>query len=46
MKPICFIAAREDSRGVPNKNIKFIAGKPLIAHTIEKAIKSKIFSNG
>ena len=45
MKPICFIAARAGSRGVPNKNIKIISGKPLIAHTIEKAIKSKIFSH-
>tara|TARA_B110000014_G_scaffold253997_1_gene234074 strand:- start:641 stop:1336 length:696 start_codon:yes stop_codon:yes gene_type:complete len=45
MKPICFIAARGDSRGVQNKNIRIIGGKPLIAHTIEKAIKSKIFSH-
>ena len=45
MKPICFIAARAGSRGIPNKNIKIIGGKPLIAHTIEKAIKSKIFSH-
>ena len=45
MKPICFIAAREGSRGVQNKNIRIIGDKPLIAHTIEKAIKSKIFSH-
>ena len=45
MKPVCFIAARGGSRGVPNKNIKIIGGKPLIAHTIEKAIKSNIFSH-
>jgi len=45
MKPICFIAARGGSRGVENKNIRIIGGKPLIAHTIEKAIKSKIFSH-
>ena len=30
MKPICFIAAREDSRGVPNKNIKMIDRKGVI----------------
>jgi CMP-N-acetylneuraminic acid synthetase len=45
MKPICFIAARGGSKGIPNKNIKIINGKPLIAYTIEKALKSKIFSN-
>ncbi|MFZ0183418.1 MAG: acylneuraminate cytidylyltransferase family protein, partial [Nitrosotalea sp.] len=35
MKPICFIGARGGSKGVPRKNIRMIAGKPLIAHTIE-----------
>jgi CMP-N,N'-diacetyllegionaminic acid synthase len=45
MKPICFIGARGGSQGVLNKNIRMIAGKPLIAHTIEKAINSKIFSH-
>ena len=44
-KPICFIAARGGSKGIPRKNIKLLAGKPLIAHTIESAIKSKLFSN-
>jgi CMP-N-acetylneuraminic acid synthetase len=45
MKPICLICARGGSRGVPNKNIRTINKKPLIAHTIEKAINSKIFSH-
>ena len=40
MKPICFIAAREGSKGVPNKNIRLIGGKPLIAHSIRKIINS------
>lgn len=44
MKPICFIGARGGSKGVPNKNLRLIAGKPLIVHTIEKAMKSNIFS--
>ncbi len=43
MKPICFIGARGDSKGIPRKNVRRIAGKPLIAHTIETAIKSNIF---
>ena len=32
---------RGGSKGVPRKNVKKIAGKPLIAWTIEAAIKSK-----
>ncbi|MGI0057289.1 MAG: cytidylyltransferase domain-containing protein [Nitrosarchaeum sp.] len=45
MKPICFIAARGGSKGVPRKNIRKLAGKPLIAHTIESSLKSNIFSH-
>lgn len=45
MKPICFIAARGGSKGVPRKNIRILLNKPLIAHTIEKSINSKIFSH-
>jgi len=45
MKPICFIGARGGSKGVPNKNLRVIGEKPLIAHTIEKALNSKIFSH-
>ena len=43
MKPICFIAARGGSKGVPNKNIKIISGKPLIAHSIRKTVNSGLF---
>ena len=45
MKPICIIAARGGSKGVPKKNIRLLGKKPLIAYTIESAIKSKLFSN-
>ena len=44
MKPICLIAARGGSKGVPRKNIRKLEGKPLIAHTIEKSLDSGIFS--
>ena len=44
-KPICFIAARGGSKGVTRKNIRLLAGKPLIAYAIESSIKSKIFSH-
>lgn len=40
---ICTICARGGSKGVKNKNIKLINGKPLIAHTILQAIESNIF---
>lgn len=36
------IPARGDSKGVPKKNINEIAGKPLIAWTIEAALASKL----
>lgn len=45
MKPICFIGARGGSKGVSRKNIRLLAGKPLISHTIVSAIKSKIFQS-
>ena len=44
-KPICFIAARGGSKGDTRKNIRLLAGKPLIAYAIESSIKSKIFSH-
>ena len=45
MKPICFIGARGGSKGLSRKNIRIIDGKPLLAHTIEKALGSKYFSH-
>jgi len=41
---LCTICARGGSKGVPSKNIREIAGKPLIAHTIEQAKASNIFN--
>lgn len=45
MKSICFIPARGSSKEIPNKNIRILGNKPLIAHTIESALQSKIFEN-
>ena len=42
-KILCTICARGGSKGVKNKNIKHINGKPLIAYTIEQAKASKLF---
>jgi N-acylneuraminate cytidylyltransferase/CMP-N,N'-diacetyllegionaminic acid synthase len=38
-----FIPARAGSKGVPGKNIKTLAGKPLITYTIEAALASGVF---
>lgn len=38
-KILAVIPARGGSRGVPRKNIRPLAGKPLIAHTIEAALE-------
>jgi N-acylneuraminate cytidylyltransferase len=38
---LAIIPARGGSKGIPRKNIKMLAGKPLIAWTIEEAKKSK-----
>lgn len=40
-KILAIIPARGGSKGVPRKNIKMLAGKPLIVWTIEEAKKSK-----
>ena len=42
MKIIALIPARSGSKGLPNKNIKKLAGKPLVAYSISAGIKSKL----
>ncbi len=42
MKVLGIIPARKNSKGIKNKNLKKLNGKPLIEYTIESAIKSKI----
>jgi len=39
---LCLIPARRGSKGVPRKNIKPLAGKPLISYTIEQAKASSL----
>lgn len=43
LKKIAIIPARSGSKGLPNKNILLLLDKPLIAYTIEAAIKSNEF---
>lgn len=40
---LCTICARGGSKGVKNKNLRLMAGKPLIAHSIEQAKSSGLF---
>ncbi len=40
-KVLAVIPARGGSKGIPRKNIRLLAGKPLIAYSIEAALKSK-----
>ncbi|MCM1398914.1 MAG: pseudaminic acid cytidylyltransferase [Clostridium sp.] len=42
-KNIAIIPARGGSKRIPKKNIKNFCGKPIIAYSIEAAIKSNIF---
>jgi N-acylneuraminate cytidylyltransferase len=44
MKPytVAFIFARGGSKGVPRKNIRSLAGKPLISYAIEVALSSSL----
>lgn len=44
MKPVCIIPARAGSKGLPNKNMLFLDGKPMIFHTIDAAIESGCFA--
>lgn len=41
MKILAIIPARGGSKGIPRKNIKLLAEKPLIAWTIESALKAR-----
>ena len=44
MNRLCTICARGGSKGVPGKNIKILQGKPLLAHSLEQARESGLFS--
>lgn len=43
MKRICTICARGGSKGVKNKNIRELAGKPLISLSLQQASESRLF---
>lgn len=41
MKILAIIPARGGSKGIPRKNVRLLAGKPLVAHTIEHACQAR-----
>ncbi len=43
MSRLCTLCARGGSKGVPNKNLRLLAGKPLIAHSLVQARQSGLF---
>lgn len=44
MRVLAIIPARGGSKGVPNKNIKLLNGKPLLGYTAEIALQSKLLT--
>ena len=42
---VALIPARSGSKRIKNKNIKLLNGHPLIAYTIQSAVKSKVFDD-
>lgn len=43
MRKICVILARSGSKGLKNKNMLFIDGKPMLFHSIDAALASNLF---
>ncbi len=43
MKNLAIITARSGSKGLKDKNIKILKGKPLLAYTVEAALESGMF---
>lgn len=44
MDCVAIIPARGGSKGVPRKNVRPLAGKPLLAHVVEQACRAKSLS--
>jgi len=45
MQVVAFIPARKGSKGLPGKNKKLFAGKPLVQWSIEQAAAAKLFDH-
>ena len=44
LKVLAIIPARSGSKGVKDKNIRLLAGKPLLAHSIDAAVESELIT--
>ena len=45
MRNLCIIGMRAGSKGVTNKNLRELHGKPLMVYTIEQALESGLFEH-
>ena len=45
MNILAVIPARAGSKGIPKKNVRMLAGKPLVSYSIENAMKSKYITH-
>lgn len=45
MNILAVIPARAGSRGIPNKNIRIVAGHPLVYYSIKNALSSKLITD-
>ena len=43
MSRVAIITARGGSKRIPRKNIKEFCGKPILAYSIEAALRSNLF---
>lgn len=43
MRRLCIITARAGSKGLPDKNMLMVEGKPLLAYSIESALEAGVF---
>ena len=44
IKILALIPARSGSESIPHKNIRLVAGKPMLAHSIEHALASRLIN--
>jgi len=44
-KVVAFIPARSGSKRVPDKNIRFLGGHPMLAYSIRAAVESNVFDS-
>jgi N-acylneuraminate cytidylyltransferase len=44
VKTVALIPARGGSQGLPRKNVRLLAGKPLVSHSIEAALRTPAIS--